>query len=615
MFESRPRKFCIPLMQGVVWRCRIIILAVIGIAAGPTETPSHCFPRAGGLEELGACVDNSWLGRLAADPDQASHAPNKYSRQVFSGHYVKVLPTPLPDPYLVIFSMEVLEFLGLTAEECQTAQFVRVFSGDAAELPAFQSSWATPYALSIYGQEQYHNCPFQTGNGYGDGRAISLAEVVVNGSRWELQLKGSGTTPFCRGGDGRAVLRSSIREFLASEAMYHLGVPTTRALSLVASGSETVSRPWYSDDDDKDKSQEEEDVEKHGGDIHQHEPCAMTTRVAPSFIRVGHFELFARRARKGDAKGKKELKKLARHALFRDYPHVATPGKSFQRKLLDMAEEAAERFASLAADWLRVGYTQSNFNSDNCLVSGTTVDYGPFGFIERYDPGWGMWIGSGDHFAFMNQPSAAGRNFEMFAQSLVPLLDQKGASDIHKLVNGFDKRAQDSVNKMISRKLGLQDWSEYSSELWQELEVLLNKYAVDYTIFWRQLSELPGKDPNSAQHDLLEPLSAAFYDDLPSSSRFEWAVWISKWLHILAKEARSQLVVSDLMRRASPKYVPREWMLVEAYRAAEKGNHSLVHMLHELFKHPYDEQPSYEHMYYRRAPEGTDKKGGVGFMS
>lgn len=202
-------------------------------------------------------------------------------RPVSSGHFVPVPPRPLPSPQLVIYSPEMSEALGLAQSQCRSDEFVRFFSGEVAAVPGSES-WATPYALSIYGAfRQNQQCPFRNGRGYGDGRAISIQEVVApSGQRWELQLKGAGTTPFCRGGDGRAVLRSSIREFLASEAMEHLGVATTRALSLVVSETESARRP----------RPEEDEI----GTLT--ESCAITCRVAPSFLRVGHFELFGRRA-------------------------------------------------------------------------------------------------------------------------------------------------------------------------------------------------------------------------------------------------------------------------------------------------------------------------------
>jgi len=212
------------------------------------------------LKSLAAAhADLSWIKNLTCDAESTHHQPNKRSRQVLNGHYVLVRPTPLPNPSLVHVSASLLNEIGLSESIAHSdPDFIHYFSGtvplpsnsnsSTADSAAWGTTWATPYALSIYGQEMYDNCPFKNGNGYGDGRAISIGEIGPlpwNGTRYEFQLKGSGTTPFCRGGDGRAVFRSSIREFLASEAMHHLGISTTRALSLCVSQSETVDRPWY----------------------------------------------------------------------------------------------------------------------------------------------------------------------------------------------------------------------------------------------------------------------------------------------------------------------------------------------------------------------------------
>ena len=347
----------------------------------------------GSLGCLSARVDNSWIDQLEPDPE--ARPPNKQAREVNSGHYVIVKPTPLPRPYLIACSPAVLELLEIAAGECTPdTPFVRLFAGDVDAVAGFEQTWATPYALSIYGSEVQPNGAGPTGNGYGDGRAVSIAEVLTSaGARWELQLKGAGKTPFCRNADGRAVLRSSVREYLASEAMHHMGVATTRALSLVGSADETVRaagtadaisvsvvlggvrfvlavdqvlRPWYStttyggdanastacDDTDsrcalwagagecdRNAAFMEERCAKscakcsttwsgrgrgmHGGDLHQRERCAITTRVARSYLRVGHFELFGRRARsgRGEAASTGHRSRLERPA--RDWPRAA----------------------------------------------------------------------------------------------------------------------------------------------------------------------------------------------------------------------------------------------------------------------------------------------------
>mmetsp|Transcript_28562 Transcript_28562/g.94778 ORF Transcript_28562/g.94778 Transcript_28562/m.94778 type:complete len:190 (-) Transcript_28562:96-665(-) len=169
--------------------------------------------------------------------------------------------------------------------------------------------------------------------------------------------------------------------------------------------------------------------------------------------------------------------------------------------------------------------------------------------------------------------------------------------------------------EMWSRKLGLQGWSAEAAELWERLAELMQRFTADYTLLWRQLSELPCVDPESSDSDLVGPMLRAFYDELPRPGEMELAMWVSSWLKLLAKEGQACTDVAQRMKRVSPKYIPREWMLVEAYTAAERGNHTPVHVLHQLLKRPYEEQPEYESLYYRRAPDGSEKQGGIGFMS
>jgi uncharacterized protein YdiU (UPF0061 family) len=355
------------------------------------------------LDSLRDQRDNSWIRELEADPAQGRNRPNQRPRNVDSGHFVLVRPSPLPNAILIAHSQDLFEVLALDAAAAGDPRFVDTFAGNVSGGGLFDpdAAWATPYALSIYGMEHLPQGSGPDGHGYGDGRAISIAEVFdPKGRRWELQLKGAGRTPFCRGGDGRAVLRSSAREFLVSEAMHGLRVPTTRALSLVASTSETVERPWYSKSPSASASLSTP-MHKHGGDIIQREATAITTRACSSYLRVGHFELYARRAERAGKRGFKQRREVAlnqlallvSHALHREplfggahdntrgsgtsngaETQVVTPGQ-----IARLAEGAARGLAFAAAEWVRVGFVQSNYNSDNCHATGQTLDFGPFG--------------------------------------------------------------------------------------------------------------------------------------------------------------------------------------------------------------------------------------------
>jgi len=560
------------------------------------------------LEKLGAQSEQSWVQQLVEDPETSASAPNRQPREVRSGHYVRVSPTPLPGPELIIHSIAVAKLLGIPEEEVRTDAFTAFFSGDSSRVEALPS-WCTPYALAIMGRRMVSNCPFGNGNGYGDGRAISVGEVVVDGQRWEMQLKGAGRTPFCRGGDGRAVLRSSIREFLASEAMYALGVDTTRALSLVLSGSETVQRPWYSGRTDL-----------FGGMIRDPdhmitEKCAITTRVSPSFLRIGHVDLFGRRAGQKGATEEDlvEFKKIVEHALFREYPDVA-PGQPLPDRAVAMLEAVAERLGALVSGWLRVGFCQGNFNSDNCLVGGRTMDYGPFGWMDKYDPVFAKWTGSGEHYAFMNQPGAAIANYHTLVTSMAPLLGSDAESRLVALVRAGAEKINRAASETFHVKLGFETpGSEAAASLWKDLDPLLEKSNIDYTVFWRQLAAVAELSAASDEA-LVAPLKMAFYQEPSSGLLKEWASWLRQWLAAVVDDGDAAAVAARL-RAVNPKYVPREWMLAEAYSAASQGDYSVVHELHALFQRPYDEQPDMEAKYFRCAPKEALTKGGLAFMS
>ena len=372
------------------------------------------------LSNLSDQFDHSWVTQLSTETEANRLKSKKMSREddgvsndvkrpVFNGHWVDVKPAALINPRLIIHSPDIANELGLSEDDVLSQSFAKYFSGDvlgafdethpnANEAKAKVQTWATPYALSIMGRKYTSNCPFGTGDGYGDGRAISVGEVVVPRTshpyaapRYELQLKGAGPTPFCRGADGRAVLRSSIREFLASEAMHFLGIQTTRALSLVVSeNGNTSQRPWYSDNNQKripdindprlaqySLDQRRQIIAqlnaqtKNDPDIMIEEPNAITCRVAPSFVRIGHLDLFARRATKNVAANTKpnantiefkELEDLVWHACFREFP--ATCYEPFRETddILSaskaLLEHSMDGISTMVAGWVRVGFAQ-----------------------------------------------------------------------------------------------------------------------------------------------------------------------------------------------------------------------------------------------------------------
>lgn len=553
------------------------------------------------LDDLATLADYSLMDTLNCDPegkaDGADHAP----RQVFSGHYVAVNPTPIENPEYVAHGKQLFRELGFADSMAQSGDFVRMFSGDLSGLPAplRNVGWACGYALSIYGNEFYQQCPFQTGNGYGDGRAISVLEAVINGRRWEMQLKGAGRTPYCRGADGRAVLRSSVREFLAQEHMRALGVPTSRSLSLYVSKTEQVRRPWYS-----------EGSHSIDPDILVSEPVAISTRVAPSFIRVGQLELFGRRARKQEhPQAMEELEKIVLHLIDREYGDVIDQSLPIAEKMVLLAREFRSRLTSLVANWIRVGYCQGNFNSDNCAAGGFTLDYGPFGFCDVFDPQYQPWTGGGHHFAFLNQPAAAERNFHSFCSAVRPLLAAHPdcLRQLEEIQREFPQVMQAQMETMWAAKLGLDAFDE---ALFRELAQLMIQTPVDYTIFFRELSSLP---------DDIEPLKKSFYESAaytadPEGLDKRWSAWLTHWHSLTRPGTREEL--SSQMKLINPKFSLREWFVVPAYQQAVTGNYALLRELQDVMTQPYAEQTEgVEKKYYRLKPPELFGIGGASHLS
>ncbi len=575
----------------------------------PFQEPS---PTIASLDDLAKLANYSLMDTLNCDPDAKANGADHVPRQVFTGHYVTVNPTPIKDPEYIAHSKNFFRELGFADSMAQLDEFVRMFSGDISHIPEpmRKTGWACGYALSIFGAEYNQQCPFQTGNGYGDGRAVSVLEALISGRRWEMQLKGGGRTPYCRGADGRAVLRSSVREFLAQEHMHALGVPTSRSLSLYVSKTQKVKRPWYS-----------QGSRSKDPDMLISEPVAISTRVAPSFIRVGQLELFGRRTRKKEhPKAMEELEKIVLHLIDREYGEVIDKKLTTAEKVVLLAREFRSRLTSLVANWIRVGYCQGNFNSDNCAAGGFTLDYGPFGFCDVFNPHYQPWTGGGQHFSFLNQPEAAERNFHMFCTALRPLLTshQDTLQKFDEIQRGFSNVMQAQMEAMWAAKLGL---GTFHATLFRELETLMVQTPVDYTLFFRELSSVP---------DDINPLKKSFckdsmYDTDPEGMDRRWSEWFTKWKSLIgnasatdanAAPPRSREALSRQMKLVNPKYIMREWFVVPAYQQATAGNYSLVRELQDVMTQPYAEQSKdMEGKYYRVKPPEFFHIGGLSYYS
>ena len=549
------------------------------------------------FEEFVNNIDYSFMDNLKEDPEAKQDGNDFIPRQVFSGHYVPVKPTPLSSPEYVAHSKNLFTELGISNLLLEDKDFKKLFSGDLSSFkkPMRNFGWATGYALSIYGREYNQQCPFKTGNGYGDGRAISVFEGIFKGKRFEMQLKGSGPTPYCRGGDGRAVLRSSVREFLAQELMHSLGIPTTRSLTLYLSKTDKIIRPWY-----KENSKEIEP------EVLVENQAAISTRVAPSFLRIGQIELFARRVKNNSHnEALSELKMIIKRLIIVNYKNDIDINLPFKEQIINLAFLYRERLISLVVNWIRVGYCQGNFNSDNCALGGYTLDYGPFGFCELFDPNFQPWTGGGNHFSFLNQPAAAEINFNMFIKSLKLALENEAdlLERLDIIQQDFKISMQEKIKIMWTKKLGLK---EYDESLVNNLFQLMIITKVDYTKFFRLLSDIPKE---------ISSLKKSFYQDCSIEIDSLWNNWLKAWYKSL-KQVNDINKISSDMKKVNPRYTWREWLISFAYKAAERGDFSLIKELQVVFDNPYEDLSiDFQNKYDLIRPLKFFNKGGISHYS
>jgi len=549
------------------------------------------------FEEFVNNIDYSFMDNLKEDPEATQDGNDFIPRQVFSGHYVPVKPTPLSSPEYVAHSKNLFTELGISNLLLEDKDFKKLFSGDLSSFkkPMRNFGWATGYALSIYGREYNQQCPFKTGNGYGDGRAISVFEGLFKGKRFEMQLKGSGPTPYCRGGDGRAVLRSSVREFLAQELMHSLGIPTTRSLTLYLSKTDKIIRPWY-----KENSKEIEP------EVLVENQAAISTRVAPSFLRIGQIELFARRVKNNSHnEALSELKMIIKRLIIVNYKNDIDINLPFKEQIINLAFLYRERLISLVVNWIRVGYCQGNFNSDNCALGGYTLDYGPFGFCELFDPNFQPWTGGGNHFSFLNQPAAAEINFNMFIKSLKLALENEWdlLERLDIIQQDFKISMQEKIKIMWTKKLGLK---EYDESLLNNLFQLMIITKVDYTKFFRLLSDIPKE---------ISSLKKSFYQDCSIEIDSLWNNWLKAWYKSL-KQVNDINKISSDMKKVNPRYTWREWLISFAYKAAERGDFSLIKELQVVFDNPYEDLSiDFQNKYDLIRPLKFFNKGGISHYS
>jgi uncharacterized protein YdiU (UPF0061 family) len=498
-------------------------------------------------------IENSFVAELPADPVLTNEP-----RQVRNACYTRVDPTPVAAPRLLAWSGEMGAQLQIPRPADARDPMVELLGGNRV-FPGM-----APYAAR-YGGHQFGHWAGQLG----DGRAITLAEVLArDGSRQELQLKGAGRTPYSRTADGRAVLRSSLREFLCSEAMHWLGVPTTRALSLVATG-ESVVRDMFYDGNPRP------------------EPGAVVCRVAPSFVRFGNFQILA-------AHGEHEaLKKLLDYVIARHYPGLGTAA---------FYAEVCRRTALLMVDWMRLGFVHGVMNTDNMSILGLTIDYGPYGWLEGYDPAWtpNTTDAEGRRYCYGNQPHIAQWNLARLAEALLPLAPEQ--KPFEEALTLYAQTFNAGWQEALAAKLGVPALDQPGDDLLvQDMLGLFKRVETDFTLFFRAL----------ARAGSVEALLPAFYAPLAGEDRQAFSAWLDRYLQrvdgVPERAAR--------MDAANPKYVFRNYLAQLAIDAIEqRGDTSVLERLMAVLKRPYDEQPEHEDLAARR-PEWARHRAGCSALS
>ncbi|TMM30093.1 YdiU family protein [Polaribacter aestuariivivens] len=511
-------------------------------------------------------IKNTFTDNLPADKNLENTR-----RQVENAVFSYVSPKKTSNPKVLHVSEEMASELGISLAETKTDFFKNIVTGNEI-YPATK-----PFAM-CYAGHQFGNWAGQLG----DGRAINLFEVEHKNKNWKVQLKGAGETPYSRTADGLAVLRSSIREYLCSEAMFHLGIPTTRALSLSLSGDQVLR-----------------DVLYNGNPAY--EKGAIVARTAPSFLRFGNFEIFAAR---NDVKN---LKILADYSINHHFSHLGNPSK---KTYVNFFKEVTERTLQMIIDWQRVGFVHGVMNTDNMSILGLTIDFGPYGWLEGFDFGWtpNTTDRQNKRYRYGNQPNIGLWNLYQLANALFPLIED--AKPLEEILNQYKIDFEHKSLRMMQSKLGLYTDDKNDIQLIQDLEDCLQLVETDMTIFFRNLSNL------NEDSSTLKIVEDAFYnlENVSGEIKSRWNLWFQKYTERLQKETLSHSERKKKMNTVNPKYVLRNYMAQLAIDKADEGDYSLIDELFQLLKNPYKEQPKKEKWFAKR-PEWARNKVGCSMLS
>lgn len=509
-------------------------------------------------------LENIFTSQLPADSNETNE-----TRQVLNACFSYVFPRIPSNPKLIHATEEVAKLIGISKKDIESEDFLNYFSGKKV-IPN-----SRPYAMN-YAGHQFGNWAGQLG----DGRAILLTEIKHKDQVFALQLKGAGSTPYSRRADGLAVLRSSIREHLCSEAMFHLGVPTTRSLSLILTG-DTVLR----------------DVMYDGNP--NYEKGAVVCRVAPSFIRFGNFELFS------SQNDVPTLKLLTDFTIKNYFPDITSDGKE---KYLEFFKSVANKTMEMIVHWQRVGFVHGVMNTDNMSILGLTIDYGPYGWLEDYNYNWTPNTTDKEHrrYRFENQPNVAQWNLYQLANALFPLIEE--AKPLELLLQEFQQLYHSNYIDMMRTKLGLKKIDTDDGKLISKLEKNLQLSETDMTIFFRELSSVK---KNASPGSAIATINEAFYkpEEIKKEILKSWENWFEKYLNRLNLEDHSDEERTIAMNSVNPKYVLRNYMAQVAIETAEKEDYTILKELHGLLKNPYEEQAELDKWYAKRPDWARDKIG------
>ena len=522
--------------------------------------------------------DNRLTEQLPADK-----IDENYCRSVEHAAFSYVDPTPTQSPVMIAYSTEVAALLDLEETDFNSSLFTDMITGNQI------LSQMTTYSL-CYGGHQFGQWASQLG----DGRAINLGEISTHHhGRQTLQLKGAGKTPYSRHADGLAVLRSSVREFLCSESMFHLGIPTTRALSLCLTG-ETVLRDKMYDGNAK------------------HELGAITCRVSPSFLRFGSFQLPA--SRNDDIL----LKQLIEFSINNDFEHLKPQNGVFtESTYLAWFEEISERTCDLIVHWMRVGFVHGVINTDNMSIIGETIDYGPYGWIDDFDLDWTPNTSDRDEgrYAFGRQAHISQWNIMQLANAIYPIIKQ--AAPLQTIINDYLINYQQKWGEMMAQKLGLIKFQGNTDlSLFQSLESLLSDVETDMTLFYRALANVSNTLNLDTHSEWLVIFTDCYYEieSLSVEYKEKFRQWLTLYIDRINKEGLTHQQRAESMNQVNPKYVLRNYIAVQAIEAAEQGDYSEIIKLQNILKSPYQEQPEYE-AYAKKRPDWARHKFGCSMLS